>query len=916
MSLVETDGLTDDDIRVLNDFSGYLEFMPTKVFHWLINCPCKIIVLFCVGADEYIYTLNGVKKAGDLVKGDILDAPDNIVTHNHIAEDDLYEVTFSTGVKLKCNGKHLLYWRKFNNAKAEEGFKCVDELINGIGWNGKLGYVKFNDCSIGDFGERLVAPKMLGYLCSDGYITNLDKQSIKFTNNDMLFVDEVDDYAKQYFGINGKRTAKGKAVDLHLTGKAGQPNKLMDYIRSLKISKDSFGSIVCADESSLKKFISGYFNGDGYLLLRRRKNGWSKLPSVEVGFCIGKSHERAVEFQYILWKLGIHSWIVGEYMGKCVDKFYRVKVNAHHARKILPLLDTSKYPDKFKEAFECLGKNPFQRKKHDSWVAIRSIKKIGMGKIAVLSTSSGEFLSYCGMRNHNTGNQFGKNETCIMDYYLRIWGKHPQKHKNILPDDKIRTIRFASENLPGESDGEEVKNTQYPVLKRRFNANWILKDITARKTIVQVQPQTMRILANGEKCMTKPVNFEFVSYGQTAQSQAGVQRKSVYIDESAPKTFFDEQIPRLLAADGDLILSYTPVPGNIGWEFDELYERARVIYRTEAVRKRIKDRTGEEIPEIQTTNSTDDIAVIMAATDDNPIYKKLAKEKSERLGREISVDDYITEMLGLISDEDVIDARRYGLFRQLSGKIFKPFNEGIHKISTEKYFPEGIPHEWKHFRGIDWHESTPWACGWIAVSPHDEIFAYNEFNPSPEKMITMEICRVLATRSQDYKFDLNLIDPLSSKTQTNTGLSSLDDINRIMAEFRRQGIGTGGHWQVWDTKSQKGRDEIRKRLQNAVLCGVPFNNEVKKDGITKRLPTLWICDNCVQTVLSLKNWRREEWGDRSALMSKDEKETPQQRWSHFCTMLEGLMKRPEVFSAKFHMKQEYREPKRYFQGAA
>lgn len=512
-----------------------------------------------------------------------------------------------------------------------------------------------------------------------------------------------------------------------------------------------------------------------------------------------------------------------------------------------------------------------------------------------------------------TGNQFGKNETVIMDYYLRVWGKHPQKHKNILPDDKIRTIRFASENLPGESDGEEVKNTQYPVLKRRFNPSWIIKDITARKTVVQVQPQTMRLLPNGEKCLTKPVNFEFVSYGQSTQAQAGVQRKSVYIDESAPKDFFDEQIPRLLAADGDLVLSYTPVPGNIGWEFDELYERARVIYRTEAVRKRIKDRTGEDIPEVQITNSKDDIAVIMAATDDNPIYKRLAKEKSERIGEVVTVDDYITDMLGLISDEDVIDARRYGLFRQLSGKIFKGFNERVHKISSQKYFPDGMPHEWKHFRGIDWHESTPWACGWIAVSPQDEIFVYNEFNPSPEKMVTMEIARVIATRSKDYKFDLNLIDPLSSKIQPNTGLSSLEDINRIFAEYRKQGIGTGGHWQSWDTKSQKGRDEIRKRLQNAVLCGVPFNNEVKKEGITKRLPTIWFLDDCVQTILSVKNWRREEWADRSALMSKDEKEVPQQRWSHFCTMLEGLLKRPEVFSAKFNSRPFHREPITYFQ---
>jgi hypothetical protein len=121
---------------------------------------------------------------------------------------------------------------------------------------------------------------------------------------------------------------------------------------------------------------------------------------------------------------------------------------------------------------------------------------------------------------------------------------------------------------------------------------------------------------------------------------------------------------------------------------------------------------------------------------------------------------------------------------------------------------------------------------------------------------------------------------------------------------------------VWDTKSQKGRDEIRKRLQNATLCGVPFNNEVKKEGITVRLPTIWICDNCPQTILSLKNWRREEWGDRSALTTKDEKETPQQRWSHFCTMLEGLLKRPEVFQSRFSTKHNYRPPKEYFRPAA
>jgi len=503
-----------------------------------------------------------------------------------------------------------------------------------------------------------------------------------------------------------------------------------------------------------------------------------------------------------------------------------------------------------------------------------------------------------------TGNQFGKGETVIMDYYYRILGQHPQKYKNIGRDDKIRTFRFASETLPGDSDTEEVKNTLYPVLKRRFNPSWIYKDVTARKPVVSVMPP----------CGGRPVQIEFVSYGQQVQAGAGVQRRSVLIDEEPSRDFYEEQIPRLLAADGDMLIAFTPVPGEIGWMFDDLYERARFIYRTKTVRDRIKLRTGEDLPEIQETESTEDIAVIMAATDDNPIYDELAKEKSKREGRTITKTQYIDDMFSVYADEDVVDARRYGIFRQLSGKIFKTFQSKIHVISGGKYFSDGVPYDWKHFRGIDWHETTPWAIGWVAVSPEDEIFVYNEFNPSPEKLITLEIARVVASRSGDYRFVLNLIDPLSAKIQPNTGMSSLEDLNRIFAQYRKEGLGTGGSWQVWDTKSQKGRDEIRKRLANSAKVGVPFNNLVKQEGVSRRLPTIWFLDNCAQTIQSIKNWRREEWADRNKLQAKEEKETPQQRWSHFCTMLEGLMKRPEVFQARFSTGGgSPSRPKHYFQ---
>ena len=500
-----------------------------------------------------------------------------------------------------------------------------------------------------------------------------------------------------------------------------------------------------------------------------------------------------------------------------------------------------------------------------------------------------------------TANQFGKNDTINYDYMLRVIGNHPQVKKRIKPEDQYRIIRFASETLPAEKDdGGEIKNTQYPVLKRRLPKPLLYKDITARRPSLEAKP----VLGG------KPAVFEFVGYSQAVQSGAGVQRRSCYIDEDCPMEFYEEQVPRLLAADGDMMMSFTPVPGSIGWQFDHVFERARLVYRSKCVRDRLKKRLGQEFPAVEKRDG-DDIFVIMAATDDNPIYERVAAEKSKQEGKTITAKEYLDEYFSaMYDDEDVIDARRYGLFRQLSGKLFKDFVPRVHKIVKEKYFPAGIPHDWKHFRGIDYHPSVAWACIFMSISPQNEAFVWNELNPSPEKQITLNIAMQLALMSGDYRYALNLIDPLADVNQNNTGSSVLKDLNRIFWQYKKEGIGTGAYWQAWDTKSQKGRDEVRKRLKNSLLCGTPFNNRTP-DG-KGWLPTLWITDNCQQTVLSMKNWRREEWANREMLVSHEEKETPQQRWSHFCMAIECLLKDPRVSMAREYDLRTYRPPKEYF----
>jgi len=503
-----------------------------------------------------------------------------------------------------------------------------------------------------------------------------------------------------------------------------------------------------------------------------------------------------------------------------------------------------------------------------------------------------------------TGNQFGKNEAAVMDQIFSILGWHPNPRKNIRPDDPVRVLRFASQSLPGEKEEEEVKNTQYPALRRRLPTGMIVKDITARKTSLAIKAP------EGEN-----IQIEFVSFGQDVQSTAGTQRKRIWIDEECNKDFYEEQIPRLLAADGDIVFTFTPVPGAIGWEFDELYERAKYIYRTKAVRDRIEARTGEIFPELEETESKDDICVIMAATDDNPMYEALAKKRSELTGIPITAKEYIDSMYDIYDDEDVIDARRYGLFRQLSGKIHKSFEVRTHVISGEKYFPNGVPHGWKHFRGVDYHQSNPWACLWASVSPQDELFIWEDYAPSPQRMITYDIARRMAELSGDYKYVVNMIDPNASNRQPNSSLTTVDDMNRYFSDFRKENLCTGGFWKTWDTHGNRGREELTKRFKNSIICGTPFNNIVNRHGFSEQLPTVWVFNNCRDTIEALKNWRLEGWANREMLSRNDPKEKPQNRWSHFPITIECLLKSPYVSRAQWgNLQGRPIKPKYYARG--
>jgi Terminase large subunit, T4likevirus-type, N-terminal len=454
-----------------------------------------------------------------------------------------------------------------------------------------------------------------------------------------------------------------------------------------------------------------------------------------------------------------------------------------------------------------------------------------------------------------------------------------------------RVFRFCSETLPGQSgktevDGgsAEVKNTQYPEFKKWLPKFLIKKDITFRNPAMVIKN------IHGDE----DIVVEFVSYNQSVQSTAGTQRLSIWTDEEPDQDFMSEQRPRLLAENGDWIITLTPA-NHITWIYDDVFEKAKVYYRTKAICDYLKTE-NDEVSQIEKTQSDKSIAIIQAASDDNPT---LNRESLESLFNEIA-------------DPDEMAIRRYGIFKQVSGRIFKDFEFKTHYIDGEKFFPDGVPGQWTHARGIDYHPQTPWAFGAIALSPTNEAFIYAELNPSPEKFTTREIATKIGHLSKMTKFHFDLVDPLIKATKLGTK-TVLDDLNDTLFEMKKEGICMGGYFESWDTKGEKGRDEIKKRLKNAKKVGRPFNNAVIEKGQKVYLPTLWILSGCKLSAQSMRQWRWSEYSDMRMAAQKGEKNTPEQKWSHFNMVWEAIFKDP-----RFKMRPSQRRDEqtlRYFQGA-
>jgi hypothetical protein len=475
------------------------------------------------------------------------------------------------------------------------------------------------------------------------------------------------------------------------------------------------------------------------------------------------------------------------------------------------------------------------------------------------------------IRANFKGNQGGGTAVCALDATLRLLGIHPVKKRNILN----KPMRFVSKVKPKQEGDEE--NQQYVELLKLLPQYLIKKDVTARSSTM-----TIRNPMGGADN-----KVEFMSSSQELDAFMSVQRSALYQDEEIERIKWDESLVRLLKEGGDATLNLTPAKG-LDWVYDSIWRRANKIFRS----KKICEKYG--FAPVEETGRNTGIECFCWATDDNPALDKAT----------------IDRIFSDIDDPDELAMRRYGVFRQVSGRIYKSFDEKIHKQPFDKVFDAALFRTYWNYRIIDYHQAKPWDVSFVVVTPQNEWIVWNELHQTHDNRTTLELRDEIKTESllgEDEEFNrCTLIDPLSIIKQGNTGFSTFDDL--VMGEHGLRRLTPA------DTKNTQGRMNIKMRLKNSQICGVPGNNLNKTDQTETRygayLPTIWFLDNCRGHIEHFKSWRYVDFKQEHVKAVRTIKRESQ-KYSDFCRNLEFLGCLNPVWYQK---KASFYEPSSLFQG--
>mgnify|MGYP001036205349 FL=1 len=283
----------------------------------------------------------------------------------------------------------------------------------------------------------------------------------------------------------------------------------------------------------------------------------------------------------------------------------------------------------------------------------------------------------------------------------------------------------------------------------------------------------------------------FKSCDQGREKFQGASLDYVWFDEEPPKDIYDECRMRVLDRQGDIWGTMTPLKG-LSWVYDEIY-----------------------------CNLADDPQVWCEHIEwaDNPY-----------------LDPQEIKTLSAGLDEQTLDSRRYGRFRESQGAVYPEFDPDKHVIE-----PFDVPPQWQDTLAIDPGLHNPLACLFLCVDYDGIVYVVGEwYRAGLDIDAHAEHIRELADRlgwRRDAKGRLRAIIDSAANQRT---LASSKSVAQLFGE---RGIAVN--------------PRVNKELFAGIAC---VKSYLAQDRIR-------IFRNCVNLIRELKGYR---WSDGDAPVKRDD----------------------------------------------
>lgn len=497
-----------DKLEMDSGTSGHTSYQE----EWLrlLNDELRLLIMAfrsCLHMDTIIYTRDG--KACR-----IKDCKDSWSTGIR----KIYKITLKNGHYVKCTDNHPIctvipfvnnyQFKRLSELKVGDNVVCLKDFSK-FGNNVIKGFVKRyvnmyrTDNIFINYKVDNDLSKLIGYLVADGYLSTSIKngQSIKFTNINDKYLDEVDSLTRKIFnGVKVNKYKKGNGYDLVFTygNKTGAKSGEMRNFFKCMIFDDKFPlDVFNFSKDNLCNFLNRLYSSDGCCYVGKKH--------CEITMACGCSEIFAKYHQLLLKKLGIVSFIKYKKSGKYNTQYLVTIQKLCYIKKFLDEVGfIFGKEDKCKQAYNyCINNSHkycnysdnknFRIKNNDGELLyaseIKSIDYIGEDEVYDINIPNKHWFVAEGLVVHNSG----KTETAFVRYPIfKAFTK--ANWQGIV----------VSKSLPQST--EIIKR-----IKQRIIENDILRT-SIPDTRSATWSRTELELKNGSRIMSKPANVNLAGY--------------------------------------------------------------------------------------------------------------------------------------------------------------------------------------------------------------------------------------------------------------------------------------------------------------------------------------------------------------------------------------------------------------------